>query len=82
MGRIVPWLDDRIERIVDTFWDTDVREATASASARSFIKKEGVYDEVRLFLVVVIRRDVVTPDEWGDLFNVSTQTAEEVRETA
>jgi hypothetical protein len=82
MGRRVPRLDDRIESFVMSYWDTDLREDDTSLFAREDLRGRGLYDAVRHFLLDVILRDAVTPDEWGDLVNVRTDTQNDVRADA
>ena len=82
MGRSVPWLNDRVRRFVIAYWDTDVREDDTSAFARNDMRKESIYDEMRSFLLDVIQRDAVTPEEWARLCNVHVRTRADVQEDA
>lgn len=82
MGRDIPWLDDRVEDFVSCYWNTDVREDAASSFARDSMRKQGIQDAVRRFLLDVILRDAVKPEEWGDLCNVQVRTREDMRRDA
>ncbi len=82
MGRDIPWLNTAVETVVRGWWDTDVREIGSSSDAREDLHSRGVYDAVRRFLLEVILRDAVTPEEWGDLVNVRTDTQYDVRADA
>ena len=82
MGRYVRWLDDGIENFVKGQWDTDLREVDSSAFARGVLQRERLNDAVRRFLLDVIQRDAVTPEEWGDLCNVQVRTREDVQRDA
>lgn len=82
MGRHVRWLDDRVERFVGTYWDTDVREDFPASDAREYLRIDGITDTVRRFLLDVIQRDAVTPEEWRDLCNVTVDSRDDVRADA
>lgn len=82
MGRDIPWLDDRIEDFVSCYWNTDVREDATSAFARASLRQQGIHDTVRRFLLDVIQRDAVTPNQWRDLCNVTVDSREDVRADA
>lgn len=82
MGLIIPWLNDAIETVVMGWWDTDVREAGSRGDAHKDLRSRGVYDAVRGFLLDVIQRDAVTPEEWARLCNVHVRTRAEVRDDA
>jgi len=82
VGRDIPWLDDRVERFVGLFWNIEVREYPRSSEARHDMRLDGIHDAVRRFLLDVIQRDAVTPEEWGDLCNVQVRTRAEVRDDA
>lgn len=82
MGRHVPWIDRRIEHFVRAYWDTDLREDVSSAFARSSLREQQIEEHVRRFLIDVIRRDAVTPQQWGDLCNVTVHSKEDVRRDA
>lgn len=82
MGVRVPRLDDLIESFVMGYWDTDVREYGSSAAARDDLRGRGIHDAVRRFLLDVIQRDAVTPEEWARLCNVHVRTRAEVRDDA
>ena len=82
MGTRVHRLDDRIESFTLSYWDTDTREGGDSASARDDLRNRGLYDPVRRFLLDVIQRSTLTPEEWARLCNVHVRTPEEVRDDA
>ena len=82
MGRYVRWLSDGVENFVKGQWDTDLRGTDSSAFARSVMQREGVYDAVRRFLLDVIQRDAVTPEEWRDLCNITVDGPADVRADA
>lgn len=82
MGAFVPWLNDDIENFVKGYWDTDLREDDSSAFARDDLRRRGLYDAVRRFLLDVLLRGAVTPEEWGDLVSVRTDTQDDVRADA
>jgi hypothetical protein len=46
------------------------------------MREQGIYDAVRRFLLDVILRDAVTPEEWARLCNVHVRTPAEVRDDA
>lgn len=82
MGRYVRWLDDAVENFVKGQWDTDLRHTDPSSFARGVLQKNGIQSAVRRFLLDVIQRAAVTPDEWRDLCNVTVDSREDVRADA
>jgi hypothetical protein len=78
----MPRLPDDVRGFLRTYWDTDVRLTSRSASARSDMKLLRIEGDVRRFLLEVIQRGAASPEAWSKLFNFQTFTAEEVREDA
>lgn len=77
MGRRIQRLDDQIESFIMSYWDTDLREDDDSAFAREDLRGRGLYDAVRRFLLDVIHRDAMTPEEWRDLCNVTVDSLDD-----
>lgn len=80
MGRHISWLSDEIEDMVETFWNTDVREHFGpSVSARDALRQSGTYDAIRSFLLDVIRQGTVSAEEWGSLCNLQVHSRSDVQ---
>lgn len=82
MGRRSLWQTDELVSILSFYWNTDLRWEYASSTARTQLRKEGLYDAARLFLRDVIHRSAVATKEWALWFNVGVMSPEDVREDA
>ena len=82
VGHHVNWLADSVEEFIECWWNTDIREDGASDQARSSLRRRGSYSAVHRFLLDVVQRNVVTPEEWARLCNVRVRTPAEVRDDA
>lgn len=65
---------------VHMFWHVDTRDYGEqwTGLARSTMAERRLYDGIRRFILAVVKRGAVAPDEWGEWLNVGTDTNEEL----
>jgi hypothetical protein len=82
MSSDIPGVPEEVTDFVVAFWDTDIRLNDRGELAQEQMQHCGIEDDVRRFLLDVIFRNRVTPEQWQDLCNVQTWTPQMVREDA